>query len=74
MTLSEFAVVGRRYRHFKGGVYEVTHLERDRVGSAFVHYASADGRVWAQPLWRWAGMVDTPEGRRPRFAPAETEP
>lgn len=39
-----------RYRHFKGGVYEVTDIARhSETEEEYVVYRAADGRLWVRP-------------------------
>lgn len=61
-----------RYRHYKGGVYEVVCeaiLEADHT--AVVVYRGQDGMTWVRPRDAFFGMVDVDGGRMPRFAPVD---
>lgn len=59
-----------RYRHFKGGEYEVLrvarHTETDEVVVIYcpVHDPHT---VWARPLEAFTSQVKRPEGTTPRF-------
>lgn len=59
-----------RYRHFKGGQYEVLdvarHSETDEV---LVVYRSVDdpGTIWVRPVEMFSSAVQCPDGPHPRF-------
>jgi hypothetical protein len=61
-----------RYRHYKGGIYELVCeaiLEADHA--PVVVYRGQDGTTWVRPRESFFGMVE-PEGGDvpvPRFAP-----
>lgn len=61
-----------RYRHFKGGLYDVVceaKLEADLT--PVIVYRSQDGQVWVRPRDVFFELVDDGAGARvPRFAPA----
>lgn len=61
-----------RWRHYKGGEYEVLcearHSETDEE---LVVYRALYGEqgVWVRPTTMWLATVETGEGAVPRFAP-----
>lgn len=60
----------RRYRHYKGGVYEhvcVATLESDL--SEMIVYRAADGSIWTRPAHVFFALVDVDGRQVPRFAP-----
>ena len=59
-----------RYRHYKGGVYEVVCeaiLEADHT--VVVVYRGEDGKTWVRPRDAFFGFVDVDGACLPRFAP-----
>jgi hypothetical protein len=62
-----------RYRHFKGGLYDVLHeatLEADLT--PVIVYRSQDGQVWVRPRDVFFEDVDDGKGGHvPRFAPVD---
>jgi hypothetical protein len=61
-----------RYRHYKGGVYEVVCeaiLEADHT--AVVVYRGQDGGTWVRPADAFFGSVDVDGVRMPRFMPLD---
>ena len=59
-----------RYRHYKGGVYEVVCeavLEADHT--AVVVYRGEDGKTWVRPRDAFFGFADVDGACLPRFAP-----
>jgi hypothetical protein len=59
-----------RFRHYKGGVYEVVceaTLEADRT--AVVVYRGQDGNTWVRPRDAFYGSVDVDGESLPRFTP-----
>jgi hypothetical protein len=61
-----------RYRHFKGGLYEVVGEARhSETEEWLVVYRSADGGLWVRPTEMFAGttVVDGREVRR--FTPID---
>lgn len=68
------AIPPGRYRHFKGGEYEVLHVARhSETGEAMVVYRALYGErgVWVRPAAMWNETV-TRDGRScPRFARME---
>jgi hypothetical protein len=67
------SVLPGRYRHFKGGLYEVlgvaTHSE---TGEALVVYRPLyrEGALWVRPLAMFLEEVEHGGQRVPRFRPA----
>jgi hypothetical protein len=65
-----------RYRHFKGGLYEVlgvaTHSE---TGETLVVYRPlyGEGALWVRPLAMFIEMVPVGDRRVPRFRPVGPE-
>jgi hypothetical protein len=62
-----------RYRHFKGGVYEVLSVgQHTETEELLVVYRSVDdpATVWVRPLEMFADHVEGPDGVSPRFEPA----
>lgn len=63
---------GQRYRHYKGGEYElvcVARLESDHT--EMMVYRGADGATWVRPRDVFFEMVDAGASRVPRFSPSE---
>ena len=59
-----------RYRHYKGGEYEVLFVARhSETEEELVIYRTlyGDRGYWARPLAMFTEAVDTADGRRPRF-------
>ena len=67
-TLTEVVKPGKRYRHFKGGIYEIrglgTHTE---TGESMVVYSDKNDKVWIRPEKMFRETVDTPAGKVKRF-------
>src|SRR4051812_49423092 len=64
-----------RYRHFKGGEYEVLSVGRHtETEELVVVYHSTDdpATIWVRPLDMFADHVQRPEGTLPRFQRAST--
>ena len=64
-----------RYRHYKGGVYEVVCeaiIEADLT--AVVVYRGQDGKTWVRPRDAFFGGVEAAGVRMPRFAPLDPTP
>ncbi len=57
------------YRHYKGGLYLLMFVasEESTLDSVVVYASLLDGRYWTRPVSTWVEMVDTVEGRRPRY-------
>lgn len=61
-----------RYRHFKGGLYDVigvARLEADRDQCVVVYRSVADGTMWVRPFESFTSTVDVAGEPVPRFAP-----
>lgn len=59
-----------RYRHYKGGLYELlceAMLESDL--SPMIVYRAADGSVWVRPKQEFFQLVEVDGMMVPRFAP-----
>ena len=59
-----------RYRHYKGGEYEVLDLVRhSETEEEMVLYRPlyGEGGLWVRPLAMFAGEVESGGGRVPRF-------
>ena len=60
-----------RYRHYKGGLYELVceaRLEADLA--PVIVYRGQDGQVWVRPREAFFEIVELGDGRQvPRFAP-----
>ena len=53
---SEKIQIGRKYRHFKGNMYEVMCVARhSETGEAMVVYKAlyGEGQVWVRPAGMW---------------------
>jgi hypothetical protein len=62
-----------RYRHYKGGLYEVLYeatLESD-LSPMIVYRAVVNGTVWVRPREVFFELVEVDGVRVPRFAPAD---
>lgn len=65
----------QRYRHYKGGVYELVCeavLEADHT--PVMVYRGADGKVWVRPRDAFFETVTVDGVVLPRFAPLDTPP
>ncbi len=53
-------LLGQRFRHYKGGLYEViTVAQLEATHEPLVVYrAEVDGTVWARPLSQWSETVE----------------
>ncbi len=66
------AATPQRYRHYKGGLYELVcmaTLESDL--SAMVVYRAADGSIWTRPQAVFFENVEVDGKSVPRFAAIE---
>ena len=66
-----------RYRHFKGGEYDVLEVARhSETEEWLVVYCSIDdpSTTWVRPLEMFSGVVECPDGSYPRFAPTAPRP
>lgn len=58
------------YQHYKGAHYQVVGVARhSETDEALVVYRTCygDRSLWVRPLSMFTEMVDTPQGRIPRF-------
>ncbi|MBP9750575.1 MAG: DUF1653 domain-containing protein [Candidatus Peribacteraceae bacterium] len=64
---------GQRYRHYKGGRYEVVAVATlEATHEPLVVYrAEADGAVWARPLSQWSETVEHEGQTVARFFPLD---
>lgn len=63
-----------KYRHFKGGEYQVLGLARhSESGEVMVVYQAlyGEGGLWVRPASMWSEQVDRQDYRGPRFIPVE---
>lgn len=59
-----------RYRHFKGGLYEVIGVATDtETEEPVVVYRSENGRLWVRSLAMFEETVEVDGWPVPRFAP-----
>lgn len=61
-----------RWRHYKGGEYEVLcEARHSETEEELVVYRAlyGDRGVWVRPTAMWLEIVETGEGAVPRFAP-----
>lgn len=61
-----------RYRHYKGGVYDLVCeaiLEADHT--PVIVYRGQDGRTWVRPKAVFFELVDSGGAQVPRFAPID---
>ncbi len=66
-----------RYRHFKGGEYELLSLGRHSETDEWLALYRALEKpdvIWVRPLEMFTECVEHPEGRLPRFRPAPAPP
>lgn len=62
-----------KYRHYKGGIYEIfceARLEADPAVTMIV-YKAADGSIWTRPSSIFFEPVQHEGNTVPRFAPIE---
>jgi hypothetical protein len=60
-----------KYRHYKGGIYEIVceaRLEADPTVIMIV-YKSSDGSIWTRPKKAFLEMVEWEGCAVPRFSP-----
>lgn len=61
-----------RYRHFKGGEYELLSVaHHSETKELLAVYRSVDdpNTTWVRPLEMFSGSVERPDGMCPRFTP-----
>lgn len=71
-SLSNLPVkAGQRYRHFKGGEYEIVALavQEDTLEPLVVYRSISNGSIWARTYKNFTEVLDRPEYnyRGPRF-------
>ena len=65
-----------RYRHFKGGEYQVLGLARhSETGEDYVVYQALYGQrgIWVRPASMWCEIVDRDGYHGPRFTLVEAD-
>lgn len=65
-----------RYRHYKGGEYELigTAYHSETLEPLVIYRALyGDGHLWARPAAMWTETVECDGSRGPRFAPLELD-
>ena len=52
--------VGRKYRHYKGNLYEIIALAKhsETLEDMIVYRAVTDGKTWVRPYSMWNEVVD----------------
>ena len=62
-----------KYRHYKGGRYEVIGMARhsETEEQLVVYRSCSEGGLWVRPAVMWGEMVPLGGGCVPRFAPEE---
>lgn len=66
-----------RYRHFKGGEYEVIGVGRmseDKDQEVVVYKSLKHGGIWVRPLGMFLEHVDRDGYAGPRFMPVAAQP
>ena len=66
-----------RYRHFKGGEYEVLQVARhSETEEMLVVYCSLDdpATTWVRPMEMFLDVIEGPGGTYPRFMPTSRRP
>jgi hypothetical protein len=60
---------GQRYRHFKGGLYEVmlVAIHSENEEELVIYRDLRDGRFWARPLRMWSEQVEQDGFKGPRY-------
>ena len=62
------------YKHYKGGVYKVfcTAIHTETFEDMVV-YRNSDRDIWVRPASMWNELVDTSNGKVPRFTKIEIQ-
>jgi hypothetical protein len=65
---------GDRYRHYKGGEYEVldSAIQENPLAHVVVYRNLAEGHLWVRPIDDWLALVEVDGRRVPRFARLES--
>ena len=52
--------VGKKYRHYKGNLYEIIALAKhsETLEDMIVYRAVTDGKTWVRPYSMWNEVVD----------------
>ncbi len=61
-----------RYRHFKGGLYELLYIARHSETDepmAVYRSLSGDGGIWVRPAAMWGEQIERDGYSGPRFVP-----
>jgi hypothetical protein len=60
-----------KYRHYKGGEYEVVGVGRDEstLEELVIYKALASGDLWVRPLASFTESVEVDGQSKPRFTP-----
>lgn len=61
-----------KYRHYKGGIYEIiceARLEADPAITMMVYRSEADGTIWTRPKTVFLEIIEHEGKLVPRFAP-----
>lgn len=62
-------LIGREYRHYKGGKYKVVHLGKiEATKEDAVVYLNSSGDVWIRPVTSWNETVELNGATVDRFA------
>lgn len=67
-------IIPGKYRHFKGGEYELLGIAiHSETEEPMVLYRAlyGDGRLWVRPAVMWNAWVDREDYHGPRFIKAE---
>lgn len=61
---------GSRYRHYKGGEYQVLgNVIHESTHEHLVTYKDDEGNTWARPFAQWNEEVEVDGQKMPRFTP-----
>ncbi|RJG00510.1 DUF1653 domain-containing protein [Noviherbaspirillum sedimenti] len=62
----------KRYRHYKGGIYElVCEATQEADLTPVIVYRAHDGSVWVRPRDVFFQMIEVDGKQMPRFAPID---
>ena len=53
-------ILGKKYRHYKGNLYEIIALAKhsETLDEMIIYKSLKDGAVWARPKSMWNDVVD----------------